>query len=77
MDKTLEDTAGDTIELLEARLKRIEYVLKGQLDDKIKTTDSRPAFQKLNDLEQALNKLAAKSRVVQDVLNLRMFNPAL
>jgi len=71
MDKDLDSTAIQTIDLLEARLRRIEYVLHGQRETAY-PDGSKSAIQRLRDLEHVLGQLIAKSKVVQDLLKLRM-----
>ncbi len=73
MENTFDETAVETIDLLEARLRRIEYVVCGH-DEKATVTDNTnkgTATQRLSDLEHKLHQLASKSRVVQDLLRLR------
>lgn len=71
MEPSLSQTPIDVIEQLEARLRRIEYVTSGHLDKSILKNDTRSATMRLRDLEQCLNRLVSKSRVVQDLLKLR------
>lgn len=72
MDNSFDKTALETIDLLEARLKRIEYAVCGHVDE---ATISRGdnAAKRLADLEHSLHQLASKSRVIQDLLRLREF----
>jgi hypothetical protein len=71
MESPLGQTPIDMIEQLEARLQRIEYVVSGHLDKSILKNDTRSASTRLRDLEQSLNQLVSKSRVIQDLLKLR------
>lgn len=70
MESSSNQIASDTIELLEARLRRIEYVLFGQQEIAV-SEDKRSASRRLQDLENALSQLVTKSRVMQDLLKLR------
>jgi hypothetical protein len=72
MDNTLDKTASVTIDLLEARLKRIEYAVCGHVDGATISSEEN-ATKRLADLEHFLHQLALKSRVVQDLLRLRAF----
>ena len=71
MEYPLDRTTTDIIEQLEARLQKIEYVTSGRLDESVLKEDNRSANMRLRDLEQGLNQLVSKSRVVQDLLKLR------
>ena len=73
----MDETASQTIDLLEARLLRIRYVLEGfpdQID--VEPEHLRPETRKptvtarLAALEHALSKLSTRSKVVHDVLKL-------
>jgi len=70
----LDSTAIQTIDLLEARLRRIEYVLHGQRETAY-PDGSKSAIQRLRDLEHVLGQLIAKSKVVQDLLKLHARHP--
>ena len=72
MDNTFDKTAVETIDLLEARLRRIEYAVCGQTDI-IDASTKDTAAKRLAQLEHSLHQLASKSDVVQDLLRLRMF----
>lgn len=72
--------AGATIELLEARLGRLTYLLTGDSDwTGIPTTPSKPdsldetVSRRLARLERELEKLSRSVPAVRDVLQLRMF----
>ena len=71
MDNTFDTTATETIDLLEARLRRIEYAVRGQADQAVLSDNKTSATQRLADLEHALHQLASKSRVVQELLRIR------
>jgi hypothetical protein len=71
MDNTFDKTAVETIDLLEARLKRIEYAVCGHVGDTGIPSNKPSASKRLADLEHSLHQLASKSRVVQDLLRLR------
>jgi hypothetical protein len=71
MENTFDKTAIETIDLLEARLRGIEFALHGQVDRASTTTDKASAAKRLADLEHSLHQLASKSKVVQDLLRLR------
>lgn len=73
MDNTFDKTASETIDLLEARLRRIEHAVCGHIDTtSITTSDVHiSAYERLAELEHILNGLASKSRVIQDLLKLR------
>lgn len=70
MDNTFDKTALETIDLLEARLKRIEYAVCGHIDSATLSSDES-ACKRLADLEHSLHQIASKSRVIQDLLRLR------
>lgn len=72
MEQSLDGTADHTISLLEARLRRIEYVVIGEKTE-IKTEQATTATERLRDLEIALDRILAKSKASQDLLRLRMF----
>ncbi|RDW62126.1 hypothetical protein BP6252_11559 [Coleophoma cylindrospora] len=80
MEREIDQTAVHTIELLEARLRRIEHAVIGGhgMEDGagLKSTQA-PATQRITDLERMLHELAAKSRVVQDLLSLHANHPDL
>lgn len=66
MDTTFDKTALETVDLLEARLLRIEYAVGSYSG-----ASKEPASQRLADSERSLHQLASKSRVIQDLLRLR------
>ncbi|PGH12296.1 hypothetical protein AJ79_04362 [Helicocarpus griseus UAMH5409] len=77
------DTAADTIELLESRLRRIEYLLTGEASwtgeqpriaattgSSSSSSGEKPATTRLAELEYELKGLASKVPAVRDVLGL-------
>jgi len=77
MGSALDKTAVHTIELLEARLRRIEYALYGHVDPATAASTEASAAERLANLEHALHQLTVKSRVLQDLLNLHARHPDL
>jgi hypothetical protein len=73
MENTFDKTTVETIDLLEARLRRIEYAVYGQVNESTLSSNKTSATQRLAALEHSLHQLASKSRVVQDLLRLRKF----
>ena len=73
MENTFDKTAVETIDLLEARLRRIEYAVCGQVNESVLSSHKTSATQRLAALEHSLHQLASKSRVVQELLRLREF----
>ena len=71
MANTFDKTALETIDLLEARLKRIEYAV-GEHVDEATISQEENATKRLGELEHSLHQLASKSRVIQDLLKLRL-----
>jgi chromosome segregation ATPase len=71
MDNTFDKTALETIDLLEARLKRIEYAICGHVNPATISSDEN-ASKRLAELEHSLHTLASKSKVIQELLKLRM-----
>jgi hypothetical protein len=71
MENTFDKTAVETIDLLEARLRRIEYAVCGHVDEATNTGNKTSAVKRLGELEHSLHQLASRSRVVQDLLKLR------
>jgi hypothetical protein len=74
MENTFDKTAVETIDLLEARLQRIEYAVCGQVDESALSSNKKSATQRFAALEHSLHQLASKSRVVQDLLRLRKYS---
>jgi hypothetical protein len=73
MDNTFDKTALETIDLLEARLKRIEYAVCGHIDQSTLPNQKKTAIQRLGELEHSLHQIASRSSTVQDLLKLRKF----
>jgi hypothetical protein len=71
MENTFDKTAVETIDLLEARLRRIEYAVYGHVDEASMSSSKGSATQRLQSLEHSLHQLASRSRVIQDLLRLR------
>lgn len=71
MDNTFDKTATETIDLFEARLRRIEYAVCGQNAETSVTDGKLPVAQRLASLERALHQVASKSKTVQDLLRIR------
>lgn len=73
MDRTFDEVSTETIDLLEARLRRIEYAVCGEVQRET-LANSKPSIStRLSDLERTLHQLTARSKVVQDLLKLRMY----
>ncbi|EKD12493.1 uncharacterized protein L3040_008183 [Drepanopeziza brunnea f. sp. 'multigermtubi'] len=77
MEHTFDQTASETIDLLEARLRRIEFAVSGQVEDVPSSGNKSTASQRLADLEHSLHQLASKSRVIQELLKLHAKHPDL
>ncbi|KAH6724743.1 hypothetical protein DL95DRAFT_401397 [Leptodontidium sp. 2 PMI_412] len=77
MEHTFDQTATETIDLLEARLRRIEFAISGQVEQKPSSNNATPATQRLASLEHSLHQLASKSRVIQELLKLHSKHPDL
>ncbi|TVY30127.1 hypothetical protein LHYA1_G001073 [Lachnellula hyalina] len=77
MENTFDKTAIETIDLLEARLRRIEYAICGRVEEAASTTGKTSAVKRLGQLEHSLHQLASKSRVIQDLLKLHSRYPDL
>jgi hypothetical protein len=76
-----EAVAGATIELLEARLRRLSYLLTGGTDwTGVPSTPEKPASldetvsRRLARLERELEKLSRNVPAVRDVIQLRKYN---
>lgn len=76
MDDTLDNTTLATIELLEARLLRLEHIIYGPAGSP-DTTPKSPATRTMHDLERRFQALVSKSRVYQDLLNIYIEHPTL
>ncbi|KAF8846679.1 hypothetical protein BDZ45DRAFT_666701 [Acephala macrosclerotiorum] len=77
MDNTFDKTATETIDLLEARLRRIEYAVCSQINETSASIGKPPVAQRLASLEHGLHQLASKSRVIQDLLRIHSRYPDL
>jgi len=71
MDNTFDRIAVETIDLLEARLRRIEFAVRGHIDQTNISNTGESAYKRLTDLEHSLHQLASKSKAIQDLLRLR------
>jgi hypothetical protein len=70
----LNELVLNTLDLLDWRLKRIEYVLNGTSPPpKEDASGQPPVLRRIQKLETALQKLASKNETVNQVLKLRMF----
>ncbi|PVH86714.1 hypothetical protein DL98DRAFT_450050 [Cadophora sp. DSE1049] len=77
MEHTFDQTATETIDLLEARLRRIEFTISGQVESTSTSSNATPATQRLASLEHSFHQLASKSRVIQELLQLHSKHPDL
>ncbi|CAL3973044.1 unnamed protein product [Diplocarpon coronariae] len=77
MEHTFDKIAMETLDLLEARLHRIEFAFSGQMEDASRATDALPASQRLARLEHSLHQLASKSRAIHELLQLYSKHPDL
>lgn len=78
MAKDLDETAVLTLDLLEARLRALEYVINGHYTVVTSGgTSKKTAVEKLEELEGGLDQLTAGSRFVSDLLELRTRYPDL
>jgi len=77
MENTFDKTAIETLDLLEARLRRVEYAICGSVEEATSTTSKTSAVKRLGQLEHSLHQLASKSRVIQDLLKLHSRYPDL
>lgn len=71
-----DDVALGTIQHLERRLRRLEYLITG--DTNLEATNAiqspanpQPASGRLSQLERDFDRLCAKSKIIQDILQLR------
>lgn len=71
MENSFDKTALETIDLLEARLKRIEYAVCGHIDQSTLPSQKKTAVQRLGELEHSLHQMASRSSTVLDLLRLR------
>lgn len=77
MDQTPNDVSSETIKLLEARLRRIEHAVCGDIGRDALVSDKATVSSRLADLERSLHQLSAKSKVAQDLLKLRTLAQAI
>ncbi|KAH7412592.1 hypothetical protein BKA64DRAFT_659198 [Cadophora sp. MPI-SDFR-AT-0126] len=77
MEHAFDQTATETIDLLEARLRRIEFAISGNVESTSTSSNAIPATQRLASLEHSLHQLASKSQVVQELLKLHSKHPDL
>ncbi len=76
MTDDIEQTARGTVDLLEQRLRRIEYFLTGHdpaqesLQEAVAEGKDRTVLTRLAKVENSLAKLASSSPVVEDLLKL-------
>ena len=81
-DDPITSTAADTIELLETRLRRLEYLLTGNASwsgepvpvSQTRTAQKDSVSTRLAALEQGLKELSAEVPAVKDVLRLCTLN---
>ena len=75
MEDTFDKTASDTINYLETRLRRIEFVLNGSSDSnehvEKRNAGEGSVTERLAVLEGTLNRLYSKSTVAKEILDLR------
>ncbi|KAI9729873.1 MAG: hypothetical protein M1834_006622 [Cirrosporium novae-zelandiae] len=74
MDNSQEDVSLETIELLEDRLRRLEYLVTGSSslqnnhDAETTATESKPVSTRLQELDSSLRMLRSRFRSVHDLL---------
>jgi hypothetical protein len=73
MDMSFDSPTNQITDLLEGRLRRIEYVMTGQSID-IQNEHSTTVMKRLRNLELDLDRILAKSKASQELLKLRMFS---
>jgi len=77
MESSLDSTGNGTIDLLEARLRRVEYVVRGHLDNTSDLNSQKPVATRLANLEASLHRLKSSSQVIQELLKLHTQHPDL
>ncbi|KAI9780547.1 MAG: hypothetical protein M1839_006665 [Geoglossum umbratile] len=81
MENTFDKTASRTIDFLEARLRRIEFLLTGDYTrDVPQARSDQPedsVTERLAGLEDALSRLSSKSKIVKEILDLHAIYPDL
>ena len=80
MGKPSTETTLSNIDMLTARLQRIEFLLMGHtelqhLEKKWNDDQIESAVERMSGLEDELQKLSSQSKVVHDILNLCWFWP--
>jgi hypothetical protein len=75
----VQELLTDTLNLLEWRLRRLEFVLNGSVNDQQHSKDTtrtpsgaNTVLARVRKLEQALQQISLKSEVMSDLLTLRM-----
>jgi hypothetical protein len=71
MDTDQDELLLQTLQLLDARLKRLEFLLDGGVQPE--DGSEQTVAQRVKKMEEAVGSLASRSKVVNDVLGLRMF----
>ncbi|KAK2624100.1 hypothetical protein QTJ16_006734 [Diplocarpon rosae] len=77
MEHTFDKIATETIDLLEARLHRLEFAFSGQTEGASSASNEFTVTQRLASLEHSLHQLTLKSRAVQELLKLHSKHPDL
>ncbi|CCU77481.1 nuclear distribution protein RO10 [Blumeria hordei DH14] len=78
MSSAFDSTALESLSLLEARLRRIEYAILGNPDEKASTESSKAsAAEQLSTLEQSLAQLTSSSDTLRNLLELHEKYPDL
>ncbi|KAH8816875.1 hypothetical protein F5884DRAFT_237753 [Xylogone sp. PMI_703] len=68
MSKQSNGTAIETIDLLNARLKRIEYVVYGNVDSEKRDGTDASVYERLSNVEHVLHQLSSKPKGIQELL---------
>jgi hypothetical protein len=81
MENSFDKTASSTIDLLEARLRRLEFLLAGDTRSVLPQSRSDEVAvsvtERLELLEDGLNRLSSKSKVAKEILDLSESPPSL
>ncbi|KAI9866257.1 MAG: hypothetical protein M1813_001378 [Trichoglossum hirsutum] len=81
MENSFDKTASSTIDLLEARLRRLEFLLAGDTRSVLPQSRSDEVAvsvtERLELLEDGLNRLSSKSKVAKEILDLNTLYPDL
>ncbi|KJY01417.1 hypothetical protein TI39_contig291g00030 [Zymoseptoria brevis] len=72
-----QDTAADTLALLEERLRHIAFLIEGASHEQDSNNTTTSAASRLRNLERQLKVLASKSYAIADLLQLHKQHPAL